>query len=48
MKQISTLEIRCAATSDETGNSTSWAKLCPKMDLGLEIQKTLGMSNMSK
>ena len=25
MKQISTLVIWCAATSDETGNSTSWA-----------------------
>ena len=21
-------------------NSTSWAQVCPKMDLGLEIQKT--------
>ena len=25
MKQISAVEIRCVTTSDETGNSTSWA-----------------------
>ena len=40
MKQISILEIRGVTTSDETGNSTSWTYLYPKMDLGLEIQKT--------
>ena len=38
-KQISTLEMQCANTSDETGSFTSWAKLFSKMDLGLEIQK---------
>ena len=26
-------------TSDETNNSTPWAYVCPKMDLGFEIQK---------
>ena len=40
MKQISTLQIRCITTSEETSNFTSWAKLWPKMYLGFEIQKT--------
>ena len=39
MKQISTLEIQCANTSDEIDSFTSWAQLFSKMDLGLEIQK---------
>ena len=37
MKQISSFEIRYVITLD---NSTSWTKLCPKMGLGFEIQKT--------
>ena len=38
-KQITTLQICCVTKLDETSNSTSWAKFCPKMDLGFEIQK---------
>ena len=40
MKQISTLEIQCANTSDETGRFNSWVQLFSKMDLSFEIQKT--------
>ena len=30
----------CVTISNETGNSTSWAKLCPKINLDFEICKT--------
>ena len=39
MKQISTLKIRCVTTSDKRSNSFSWDWLCPKRNLGFEIQK---------
>ena len=37
VKQIGTLEIRCVTTLDETVNSTIWAYLYPKMDIGFDI-----------